>query len=105
MKEKIKKDINDFLGNTLELDLNLLKKNVDKILLKYYNNKDIYGYNVVCDNTNNYPYFRAKFIVIDVYLEEQKSQFIAIKFQISTDKLKILRKLRKKKLEKLYDIR
>jgi len=47
MKEKIKKDINDFLGNTLELDLNLLKKNVDKILLKYYNNKDIYGYNVV----------------------------------------------------------
>lgn len=102
MKEKIKKDIEYFLENTFELDFKLLKKSVEKILLKYYNNKDIYGYNVVCDNTNNYPYFRAKFIIIDVYLEEQKSQFIAVKFQISTDKLKILRKLRKTKLEKLY---
>ena len=86
MKEKIKKDINVFLENTIELDFNLLKNNVDKILLKYYKNKDIYDYKTVCDNTNNL-YNSQHFIRIDVYLEEIKSQFVVINITINTDEL------------------
>jgi len=67
------------------------------------NNSTCSGIKVVCDNTNN---LNDKFINVDVYYKEAWStHYIVNNITIKRDKIKEVRKQRKKKLNTLYDSR
>lgn len=103
--EKFKEEINDYFNKTEDFDFNTLKNNVIKIASKYQN-KGIYDYLVVCDNTNNYPYtLNQKLIIVDIYFKQDKiSDTICLNTTMKIDKIKILQKKRKKKLHQIYEL-
>lgn len=104
--EKFKEEIIRYLKTTDSFDFTTLQNNVTKIALKYQNNGDIYDYWVVCDNTNNYPYIiNQKLIIVDVYFKQNKgSDTICLNITMKVDKIKILQKKRKKKLQQIYEL-
>ena len=105
MIQKIKQEIEDHLEVTdyTSLDLSLIVNNLSKLLQNHINQRNIYDFKVNCDKANNPPSLPEKYIKIDIYVQEHRwSAIMHVNIIYAGSKIKALRDLRKKKLEKIY---
>ena len=103
MNQKIKQELEDYLEDEINFDKLNLVNNVTKILENYRQHNQLYDYKVVCDNTNNFASDIDK-IQIDVFVQPHRALGIIVNnIIINPNKARALRKLRKKKLENLYE--
>ena len=99
MDKIIEEELEESLCNLLEYDFNDIKDNIEKVLSQHKN--EFQTYKVVCDQTNNPP--NVKHMSADIYIQPKHTMgYMVNNITILPDRIKALRKLRKKKLEKLY---
>lgn len=104
MKQKIKDEIEKFLENNHNYDHNFLKIELEKIFSNLYKNGDVYGYNITCDNSNNFRDIDNR-INIDIFLRENRSiEYTINNIIVVKNKIKELRLSRKEKINKIYGI-
>ena len=101
MKQKIKDEISTFLENVDDFTYKFIKNGIEKVL----SNFDIKSF-VICGQENNFnPIENIDKINADVYIRETiLPEYTLLCFYIKTDKLYLLRKERKKKLNKIYEL-
>lgn len=104
MIQKIKKQIEEHLENiTTPINYHVLlqkiKFEVIGILNYHKSNMNILDFKVICDNTNNTD---NNFITCQAYIKEKNYiEIRLLEFTIHNDKKKIIKNLRRRKLEKI----
>jgi len=97
----LRKKIENTLQNTFDDDKNNIKSIVENIIKNDPSKEFITNYEVVCDDSNNFP--NDNFIKMDIYLKPiNNTSHIVHNIIIDPDLNKIrIEKLRKEKIEKL----